>query len=172
MAEIYIGLMSGTSMDGVDGVLAEWMPDAALHVHAHVHLDFEPALAAELLALNVSGPDELHRAALAGNALARRYADVVHALLAKSGTPISSVRAIGAHGQTVRHRPQQFDGVGYSLQVNSPALLAELTGIDVVADLRSRDVAAGGQGAPLVLANLGRNRSRAPNRRRQAASDC
>lgn len=85
MAEIYIGLMSGTSMDGVDGVLVEWMPDAALHVHAHVHLGFEPALAAELMALNSIGPDELHRAALAGNALARRYADVVHALLAKSG---------------------------------------------------------------------------------------
>jgi anhydro-N-acetylmuramic acid kinase len=152
MAEIYIGLMSGTSMDGVDGVLVEWMPDAALHVHAHVHLGFEPALAAELMALNSIGPDELHRAALAGNALARRYADVVHALLAKSGMTVSSVRAMGAHGQTVRHRPQQFDGVGYTLQVNSPALLAELTGIDVVADLRSRDLAAGGQGAPLVPA--------------------
>jgi anhydro-N-acetylmuramic acid kinase len=154
MAELYIGLMSGTSMDGVDGVLAEWTADtdAALRVHAHVHRDFDPALAAELMALNVSGPDELHRAALAGNALARRYADVVHALLAESGRTASSVRAIGAHGQTVRHRPQQFDGVGYTLQLNSPALLAELTGIDVVADLRSRDVAAGGQGAPLVPA--------------------
>lgn len=152
MAEIYIGLMSGTSMDGVDGVLAEWTTGAALRVHAHVHLDFDPTLAAELMALNRSGPDELHRAALAGNALARRYADVVQALLATAGLPAASVRAIGAHGQTVRHRPQQFDGVGYTLQINSPALLAELTGIDVVADLRSRDVAAGGQGAPLVPA--------------------
>lgn len=152
MAELYIGLMSGTSMDGVDGVLAEWTADAALRVHAHAHLDFEPALAAELMALNRSGPDELHRAALAGNALARRYADVVQALLAKSGVPPSAVRAMGAHGQTVRHRPQQFDGIGYTLQLNSPALLAELSGIDVVADLRSRDVAAGGQGAPLVPA--------------------
>lgn len=154
MAELYIGLMSGTSMDGVDGVLAEWTADAdaALRVHAHVHRDFDPALAAELMALNASGPDELHRAALAGNALARSYADVVHALLADSGSTAASVCAIGAHGQTVRHRPQQFDGVGYTLQINNPALLAELTGIDVVADLRSRDVAAGGQGAPLVPA--------------------
>lgn len=152
MAELYIGLMSGTSMDGVDGVLAEWSADSALQVRGHVHLDFDPSLAAELMALNRSGPDELHRAALAGNALARRYADVVQSLLAKSGIPAASVRAIGAHGQTVRHRPQQFDGVGYTLQINSPALLAELTGIDVVADLRSRDVAAGGQGAPLVPA--------------------
>jgi len=152
MADLYVGLMSGTSMDGVDGVLAQWPADRTLQVHAHVHLDFDPALAAELMALNVSGPDELHRAALAGNALARRYADVVQSLLAKSGIPASSVRAIGAHGQTVRHQPQQFDGVGYTLQINNPALLAELTGIDVVADLRSRDLAAGGQGAPLVPA--------------------
>lgn len=154
MSELYIGLMSGTSIDGVDGVLAEWTTgaDGALRVHAHVHRDFDPSLVAELMALNVSGPDELHRAALAGNALARRYADVVRALLAEAGTPASSVRAIGAHGQTVRHRPRQFDGVGYTLQLNNPALLAELSGIDVVADLRSRDVAAGGQGAPLVPA--------------------
>jgi anhydro-N-acetylmuramic acid kinase len=154
MADLYIGLMSGTSMDGVDGVLAEWTAeaDAALRVHAHVHLDFDAPLAAELLALNHSGPDELHRAALAGNALARRYADVVNGLLAKSGVAVPAVRAIAAHGQTVRHRPQQFDGLGYTLQLNSPALLAELTGIDVVADFRSRDLAAGGQGAPLVPA--------------------
>lgn len=152
MAELYIGLMSGTSMDGVDGVLAQWSADSTLQVQAHVHLDFDAALAAELMALNTSGPDELHRAALAGSALARRYADVVKALLAHSGIPASSVCAIGAHGQTVRHRPQQFDGLGYTLQINNPALLAELTGIDVVADLRSRDVAAGGQGAPLVPA--------------------
>lgn len=152
MADLYIGLMSGTSMDGVDGVLAEWPADTALRVHAHVHLGFDPTLAAELMALNASGPDELHRAALAGNALARRYADVVKALLDQSGTSASAVRAIGAHGQTVRHQPQQFDGTGYTLQINNPALLAELTGIDVVADLRSRDLAAGGQGAPLVPA--------------------
>lgn len=152
MADLYIGLMSGTSMDGVDGVLAQWPADSTLQVHAHVHLDFDPGLAAELMALNASGPDELHRAALAGNALARCYADVVKALLDRSGIPATSVRAVGAHGQTVRHRPQQFDGVGYTLQLNNPALLAELTGIDVVADLRSRDLAAGGQGAPLVPA--------------------
>jgi anhydro-N-acetylmuramic acid kinase len=73
-------------------------------------------------------------------------------LAAEGGTRREQVRAIGVHGQTVRHRPQEFDGIGYTLQLNSPALLAELTGIDVVADLRSRDVAAGGQGAPQVPA--------------------
>ncbi len=154
MTEPYIGLMSGTSLDGVDGVLVDFAPatGGVLRVLAHQHRPFAPSLAAELLALNTSGVDELHRAALAGNALARVYAEVVHALLEDSGTPHQQVIAIGAHGQTVRHRPQEFDGTGYTLQLGCPALLAELCGIDVVADLRSRDVAAGGQGAPLVPA--------------------
>ncbi|HWI09717.1 MAG TPA: anhydro-N-acetylmuramic acid kinase [Burkholderiaceae bacterium] len=153
MTELYIGLMSGTSLDGVDGVLVDFAasgPDL-LHVVAHAHRPFAPALAAELLALNdPGGANELHRAALAGNALARGYAEVIEAVLTASGTPRDRVRAVGAHGQTVRHRPREFDGTGYTLQLNSPALLAELCGIDVVADLRSRDLAAGGQGAPLA----------------------
>lgn len=153
MAEIYIGLMSGTSMDGVDGVLVDFdVAGGPLKVLAHRHRPFDPALVDELMALNASGPDELHRAALAGNAVARRYADVVGDLLATTALPATEVRAIGAHGQTVRHRPQAFDSIGYTVQLGNPALLAELTGIDVVADLRSRDVAAGGQGAPLVPA--------------------
>ena len=120
----------------------------AQYVSAPLAMD----LRAELLALNTPGHNELHLAALAANALARAYADVVQQLLRNTNTPASAVRAIGAHGQTVRHRPGEFDGTGYTLQLNSPALLAELTGIDVVADFRSRDVAAGGQGAPLVPA--------------------
>ncbi len=154
MTELYIGLMSGTSLDGVDGVLVDFAAGDAglLRVLAHAHRPFEPALATELLALNSAGANELHRAALAGNALARVYAEVIEAVLTRSGTPRSGVRAVGAHGQTVRHRPQAFDDTGYSLQLNSPALLAELSGIDVIADFRSRDVAAGGQGAPLVPA--------------------
>ncbi len=149
--ERYIGLMSGTSLDGVDGVLAE-LDGSRCTISHHQSAPFDPALRAELLALNSSGPDELHRAALAANALVRVYAQVVRALLADSDLPAYAIRAIGAHGQTVRHRPKLYDGTGYTLQLNSPALLAELTGITVVADLRSRDVAAGGQGAPLVPA--------------------
>lgn len=145
---LFIGLMSGTSLDGVDGVLADFSEPARILGHASA--PFPDALRAELLALNTSGSDELHRAALAGNALAQVYAQVVRDLLARCGVPASQVAAIGAHGQTVRHRPQEFDGTGYTLQLNQPALLAELTGIPVVADFRSRDVAAGGQGAPLA----------------------
>jgi len=148
MSERYIGLMSGTSLDGVDGVLADF--SNGLHVLAHASAPFDPDLKAELLALNRSGPDEIHRGQLAANALMRVYAAVVQELLARCGVAASEVRAIGAHGQTVRHRPQAFDGTGYTVQLAQPALLAELTGIDVVADFRSRDVAAGGQGAPLA----------------------
>ncbi len=149
----YIGLMSGTSLDGVDGVLAEQADEAQpLQSRRHLHLAFPPALRAELLALNHSGPDELHRAALAANGLVRVYAEVVHRLLQLGGLSADAVAAVGAHGQTVRHQPGAHDGNGYTLQLINGALLAELTGITVVCDFRSRDVAAGGQGAPLVPA--------------------
>ncbi|MDR2298868.1 MAG: anhydro-N-acetylmuramic acid kinase [Comamonas sp.] len=148
---LYIGLMSGTSLDGVDGVIVDF--SQGTQVLQHASCGFDSALRAELLALNSpGGSDELHRAALAANAVARHYAQVVQRLLRASGLQSGQIAAIGAHGQTVRHRPQMFDGTGYTLQLGNPALLAELTGISVIADLRSRDVAAGGQGAPLVPA--------------------
>lgn len=145
-AQAYIGLMSGTSMDGIDGVLGLIAPDGQWQGSlAHAHAPFNASLRAELMALNTPGPDEIHRAALAGQALAQAYARVTQQLLAALPTN-TCVRALGAHGQTVRHRPE----LGYTTQLLAPALLAELIGVDVVADLRSRDVAAGGQGAPLV----------------------
>lgn len=149
MSELFVGLMSGTSLDGVDGVLAD-LSNSPPRILAHASAPLSAALIQQLLALNTPGPNELHRAALAANALVRVYAQVVCELLEQSGIKRAQVSAIGAHGQTVRHQPQAVDGIGYSLQLNNPALLAELTGIDVVADFRSRDVAAGGQGAPLV----------------------
>lgn len=146
-AGLYIGLMSGTSLDGIDGVLFD---ADRLAVAGHVHRPFAPALREELLALNAPGANELHRAALAANAVSRGYADVVAQLLEATGVARDRIRALGAHGQTVRHQPGGFDG--YTTQLLNGALLAEQTGIDVVCDLRSRDVAAGGQGAPLVPA--------------------
>jgi len=139
--------MSGTSLDGIDGVLFD---ANALVVTGHVHTPFSPALRDELLALNAPGHNELHRAAQAANAVARGYADVVSQLLEATATLRQQVRAIGAHGQTVRHQPGGFDA--YTTQLLNGALLAEQAGIDVICDLRSRDVAAGGQGAPLVPA--------------------
>jgi anhydro-N-acetylmuramic acid kinase len=145
--EIYIGLMSGTSLDGVDAVLAD-LAGAKPRLIADSHLPFDAPLQRELLALNARGDNEIERAALAGNELAKCYAAAVAGVLAKAKTPASAVRAAGCHGQTVRHRPE----LGFTTQIGNPALLAELTGVRVVADFRSRDVAAGGQGAPLVPA--------------------
>jgi anhydro-N-acetylmuramic acid kinase len=158
MSDYYIGLMSGTSLDGADGVLVDFS-GPRLRVMAAATEPFADTLRADLLALNSPTDNELHRAALAGNQLAALYARVVSALLAQvagQGIRTDQIQAIGAHGQTVRHQPERVSGelagVGYTLQLGNPALLAELTGIDVVADFRSRDVAAGGQGAPLVPA--------------------
>jgi anhydro-N-acetylmuramic acid kinase len=149
MQQLYIGLMSGTSMDGVDGVVVDFGKEKPQFSDVE-SIEFAPELRARLFALNTAGDNELHHAALAGNALARCYAQVVHSLLKASGFNASQITAIGAHGQTVRHQPGLHDGTGYTIQLNNPALLAELTGVDVVADFRSRDVAAGGQGAPLA----------------------
>jgi anhydro-N-acetylmuramic acid kinase len=145
--ELFVGLMSGTSLDGVDAALVEFpSPRPALLDTAYLPLP--GPLKTELHALQVLGPNELDRAARAGNELTRLYAKAVLALLDRTGISAAATRAIGCHGQTIRHRPD----AGYTLQIANPALLAELTGISVVADFRSRDIAAGGQGAPLAPA--------------------
>lgn len=149
--ERYIGIMSGTSMDGADAVLVDFS-GARPEVLAAASEPFPETLRAAYGALQQPGEDEIHREALAANALAEVYAACVAALLREAGVPAASVAAIGAHGQTIRHRPGQYDGIGYTRQSQHPARLAELAGIDVIADFRSRDVAAGGQGAPLVPA--------------------
>jgi len=144
--------MSGTSLDGVDAALTAFTqaPGQALksRVHKTYTLPFSHELREELLALHESGPDEIHRTAMAGNNLARVYAAAVNGLLAEANIHHSQINAIGCHGQTIRHRPE----LGYTIQIGNAALLAELTGITVVSDFRSRDVAANGQGAPLVPA--------------------
>ena len=143
----YIGLMSGTSVDGVDAVVADFSDDKVRTI-GHVHAPFAPSLRAQLQALMQSGADEIERAGDASVLLAHAYADAVVQLLKKANLAAKDIAAIGAHGQTIRHRPER----GFTKQLNAPAHLAELTGIAVVADFRSRDVAAGGQGAPVVPA--------------------
>jgi anhydro-N-acetylmuramic acid kinase len=170
---LYIGLMSGTSLDGVDAALVEFGSDGShggapspphvkLRTVATYYAPFSPELRAEMAALQAPSENEVHRAALAANVLARAYASAVRAVLDKASLNPSSITAIGAHGQTVRHRPE----LGFTIQLNNPALLAELTGITVTADFRSRDIAAGGQGAPLapsfhraVFSDPGRHRA-------------
>ena len=151
--ELYIGLMSGTSLDGVDAVLVRFGgPGRAVELLDHHHQAFQAPLRQELLSLNTAGDNELHRSELAANALSTVYAEAVAALLLHARLPFDAITALGAHGQTVRHRPGEFDATGYTVQLLNGARLAELAGVDVVCNFRSRDVAAGGQGAPLVPA--------------------
>jgi anhydro-N-acetylmuramic acid kinase len=143
---LYIGLMSGTSLDGVDAALVDLnAPNRLLSDH---YEPFSADLRSAVSALLLPGFDEISRCAAVANELSRHYAKAVNALLRGANTQSNSVRAIGCHGQTVRHQPQR----GYTLQLVNGALLAELTGISVVCDFRSRDIAAAGQGAPLVPA--------------------
>lgn len=143
----YIGIMSGTSLDGIDVVLADLSlsPPSLL---CTFYLPYDEDLRLRLLELHHPGNDELHRAAMLSNELSRCYAEAVVNLLSNSGVKPQNVIAIGCHGQTVRHCPQPEKS--YTIQLGNAALLAELTGITVVSDFRSRDIAAGGQGAPLV----------------------
>ena len=142
----YLGVMSGTSLDGLDIALVRQEDRPTLL--AHHYLPMPAALRAELLALCASGPDELARAATAEQQWVELAAEGIHKLLKREQLSPDDIRAIGSHGQTVRHEPAR----GFTVQIGNPALLAELTGIEVVADFRRRDVAAGGQGAPLVPA--------------------
>ncbi len=145
--DLYIGIMSGTSLDGIDAVLVDLSQASPRLVSSHYQPYAEP-LKAALLALHQVSHNELHQSQLIANRLAHEYADATRILLRNVGVAAGSVQAIGCHGQTVRHRPEH----GYSIQLNNAALLAELTGIHVVSDFRNRDIAAGGQGAPLVPA--------------------
>jgi len=142
----YLGVMSGTSLDGLDIALIEQNERPTL-LATH-YLPMPPELRAELLALCASGPDELARTAVAEQHWVQLAAQGIATLLDQQQLQPNAIRAIGSHGQTVRHEPAR----GFSIQIGNPALLAELTGISVVSDFRRRDLAAGGQGAPLVPA--------------------
>lgn len=149
---LYIGLMSGTSLDGIDAVLAELSPQGKTTFIDAVSNPFTPELRERLLALQSPGENEIQRENHAANALAIAYAQAVHELLSKAKYTPADISAIGAHGQTIRHQAGLGQDLAYTHQTLNPALLAELTGIDVIADFRSRDLAAGGHGAPLVPA--------------------
>ena len=130
--------MSGTSLDGIDAVLVDLSQPKPLQL-AKFYLPFDDALKNALLALHLPSHNELHQAQAIGNQLARMYATAIAPLLAQAKSSNKEVKAVGCHGQTIRHCPEH----GYSLQIGNAALLAELTGITVVSDFRSRDIAAG-----------------------------
>ena len=161
---LYIGMMSGTSLDGMDAVLCQFGGEEntqqPMRLLATRSQDFPPRLREVLLALcqpngvqelvpTVGEPNsELDWFGWASKEYAEFASEVVNNLLQQSNTDVESVLAIGCHGQTVRHRPQ----MGFSLQLLDANIIAERTGISVVSDFRRRDMAVGGQGAPLVPA--------------------
>ena len=149
-ASLYLGLISGTSTDGIDVALVSFEQERPQLRAAHTH-PWPDALRAEILAV-AQGEATLDLDAFGrlDVALGHGFADAALALLDASGTPADAVRAIGSHGQTVRHRPTGAHP--FTLQLGDPATIAERCGIAVVADFRRADVAAGGQGAPLLPA--------------------
>ena len=147
MSPLFVGLMSGTSLDGADAALVEF-EGASHRTLSFAAVPFPDPLRDRILALCEPGSDPLELEGLVSVELALLYARAVEDVIAAARVPRDAIAAIGCHGQTVRHRPD----LGFTVQVNDPARLAELTGIDVVADFRRRDLAAGGQGAPLVPA--------------------
>jgi anhydro-N-acetylmuramic acid kinase len=146
-AELYVGIMSGTSLDGIDTALLDFSGSTPKLLATHYQA-YPAALQEALLAAHQPAQNELHHTQLLANELAHGYALATKQLLLAANVSAKQVRAIGCHGQTIRHRPE----AGYTIQLGNAALLAELTGITVVSDFRSRDIAAGGQGAPLVPA--------------------
>ena len=143
---LYAGVMSGTSLDGIDAVVADFQHGCKLL--AATHIGFPSELRRELLGLQVSGPDEIVRAARASNTLADLYAHAIRSVCMAADVEAHDLVAAGVHGQTVRHRPQE----GWTSQLNNPSRVAEKAYVTVVADFRMRDIAAGGHGAPLVPA--------------------
>lgn len=148
---LFIGVMSGSSLDGIDVALTEFTSTSSKVVATHFQ-SYSNELKESLLALHFPSENELEKSALIANHLAHLYAEAVNALLAENNLTFSQITAIGCHGQTIRHQPRYENDVGYSIQLGNNALLAELTKITVVGDFRSRDIASGGQGAPLVPA--------------------
>ncbi|WP_417691173.1 anhydro-N-acetylmuramic acid kinase [Pseudidiomarina sp.] len=147
--ELYIGLMSGTSMDALDAVLVDFQ-NGQPRLIKHLDTPLGEPLRSELLNLCRPGANEMHRLALADRQFAELSAELVLALLQTTGCTADTIKAIGSHGQTVRHMPEAI--YPYTVQLGDPNTIAALTGIPVVADFRRKDIALGGQGAPLVPA--------------------
>lgn len=153
-SDLYIGLMSGTSADGIDAALVRF-DDApgGLHVHVAQALTWpwQTDVRAQLIGLGQGGRlQSLEALGELDVQVGMAFAEAANALLQAAGIGAHTVRAIGSHGQTIRHRP--YAAVPFTLQIGDANLIAERTGIATVADFRRRDVAAGGHGAPLLPA--------------------
>lgn len=151
---LFIGLMSGTSVDGLDCALIEAGGEGVQLLHTLQYAI--PAETREQVAsLSHSGPGEIERLGILDRQLGTLFADAALALLDSAGKQSSQIQAIGSHGQTIRHRPPSGGHApeqSFTLQIGDPNTIAEMTGITTVADFRRRDMAAGGEGAPLAPA--------------------
>ncbi len=148
---LYLGLMSGTSADGIDAALVQFPSSGGCRFVHGLTARWEPVLRARLVALGEGGPlDSLEELGELDARIAINFAEAANQLLAEAGVDRSQLRAIGSHGQTVRHRP--LANPAFTVQLGDGNRIAELTGITTVSDFRRRDVAAGGHGAPLMPA--------------------
>lgn len=147
--DLYIGLMSGTSIDGIDAALVDFGPSRPRLV-GHCYRPWPQQIRGELKRLSRPGENEIERLGQADIAVASQFAETVAELLQQTGIDAPRIRAIGSHGQTIRHRPDAR--LPFTLQIGDPNQLAEKTAITVIADFRRRDMAAGGEGAPLAPA--------------------
>jgi anhydro-N-acetylmuramic acid kinase len=145
--ELYIGLISGTSVDGVDSVLVNFQQDTPELIASHSH-PIEDPLRKSVLALCLGENIQLSNYGQTHIELGKVFADAANALLNKAGVEPSAVTAIGSHGQTVWHEPDADNP--FTLQLGDASTIAQCTGITTVSDMRGRDISAGGQGAPLA----------------------
>jgi anhydro-N-acetylmuramic acid kinase len=165
---LYVGLMSGTSVDAIDSALVRCRHEGVEILATHQHT-IPPELKQQIAAISHSGADEIERMGILDRELGLLFAEATLQLLAAYGIQPGQVKAIGSHGQTIRHRPPSAapgNMASFTLQIGDPNTIAELTGITTVADFRRRDIAAGGEGAPLApafhaaaLAKTGVNRA-------------
>lgn len=147
----YIGLMSGTSADAIDAVILDVSEsDPTVRLVGSHHEALPPELRAEIHRFTSPSADELERMGTLSTRLGRLFARAAQAVLTKSNIAPTQVRAIGSHGQTIRHKPDGSEP--YTVQIGEPAIIVEETGITTVAHFRARDMAAGGEGAPMVPA--------------------
>jgi len=151
---LYVGLMSGTSVDAIDSALVRCGSNGVAILTTHQHI-IPPELKKRIAAISYPGSDEIERLGILDRELGQLFAEAANELLLAAKTQPAQVRAIGSHGQTIRHRPPSAatrNEESFSLQIGDPNTIAELTGITTVADFRRRDIAAGGEGAPLAPA--------------------
>jgi len=151
---LYVGLMSGTSIDAIDSAVLRCCGDDISVVASREH-PIPGVTRQRITALSHAGPDEIEQMGKLDRELGLLFAEATLALLAEANIPARDIAAIGSHGQTIRHRPRSAGHAShecFTLQIGDPNTIAEITGITTVADFRRRDIAAGGEGAPLAPA--------------------